>query len=875
MDIFLEARNLVSEPVIKKYFYSDDSFVSCREYFIKSPLRVDNHAGSFCVNLDTGYYIDNARSGVEGDFIDLVSKAFNLSLKDAAEKIVSENSGMIIEQKEKTEKPKYEPVLNIPKEAFELFDKHVNNKFIVEKIGKPVKAWRYIKDNQCWCVVARHEIEGKKNVKPYHFGNDNKWHSGNPLKKDYPPFNIDKIADNKKILIVEGEKCASVDVDGFAVISWVGGSSQILKTDWSVLSEREDVFFWPDNDEPGYKCALELKQKYPKIKILKCHDFPDKYDIVDAKKDGIDLQKFILESKEYGNMTVNNYIDENNIKAEENNENKNEIENAPFKFLGYEESKHYFIPNGFDIVRKFSAGSLSKSKLLELAPLAWWNREFPKNTKNALGADWDSAIDWVIQSSRRAGMFDKDLIRGAGFWREDDGSILINSGRKTHDKYGNDIKINSDYHYVKSSRQVDNYSGAIATKQESLDLFELFAAQNFESDYISACVLGWSLIAPLCGLLSWRPHIWITGASGMGKSYIIDNLVKPIVGKFQYNGSGENTAASFIRSLGNDSCPTVLDEVEVNAQKTKEGNANIYKLVELARNASSDSSAKKTLCGEDGSVGEYYYRTACCFGSVMPVISGNAQESRFIVCRLKSLPEEQNKLKYKITSEFIEKGVLNDTGKYRRKILQNIELFFEITEKFKIELGKKGVVKRISDNLAPIFAALMVIMESENIEKFVNLIVGNIFENHTAEEDDEDKVLTAIFDSKIMTDDRDIVAISELLQVCKEKSLAPEKHSKLLARNGIKFFDYNGLNCLAIVQKSSSISELLRNTHYIENYKEVLRRHPSLVKETHSVNISGLTKRCILLNWKKIEEKYFSIDSITEDEKDKILSEVL
>ena len=39
-----------------------------------------------------------------------------------------------------------------------------------------------------------------------------------------------------------------------------------------------------------------------------------------------------------------------------------------------------------------------------------------------------------------------------------------------------------------------------------------------------------------------------------------------------------------------------------------------------------------------------------------------------------------------------------------------------------LEVSNFGTVKRISDNLAPIFAALLVIMESDNIEKFVNLI---------------------------------------------------------------------------------------------------------------------------------------------------------
>ena len=40
----------------------------------------------------------------------------------------------------------------------------------------------------------------------------------------------------------------------------------------------------------------------------------------------------------------------------------------------------------------------------------------------------------------------------------------------------------------------------------------------FENDIGAVALAGWTTLAPICGALQWRPHVWLTGASGSGPS---------------------------------------------------------------------------------------------------------------------------------------------------------------------------------------------------------------------------------------------------------------------------------------------------------------------------------------------------------------------
>lgn len=105
-------------------------------------------------------------------------------------------------------------------------------------------------------------------------------------------YGLEKLHDNKTVLIVEGEKTADIAQQLFLemnVITWLGGSNSAHKVDWSDLKNKQ-VVIWPDNDAPGVKAAEIISEKLvalgnptEKIAIIDVKNLglPEKWDLAD------------------------------------------------------------------------------------------------------------------------------------------------------------------------------------------------------------------------------------------------------------------------------------------------------------------------------------------------------------------------------------------------------------------------------------------------------------------------------------------------------------------------------------------------------------------------------------------------------------------
>ena len=109
------------------------------------------------------------------------------------------------------------------------------------------------------------------------------------------PYRIETLAESVPVVIVEGEKCADALAglaEGFGVLSWLGGSGAVLRTDWDALAGRE-VILWPDADDPGREAMARLAGELDRIGAARVRmidpeeDRPDGWDVADAiGKDG-------------------------------------------------------------------------------------------------------------------------------------------------------------------------------------------------------------------------------------------------------------------------------------------------------------------------------------------------------------------------------------------------------------------------------------------------------------------------------------------------------------------------------------------------------------------------------------------------------------
>ncbi len=284
-DIFIKARQSINPQIIESLF--PGGRWKGKEYSIRSPLRNDENVGSFSINNE-GLFFDFASNDC-GDFIDLVTKSRNVDKVEAARIIITASSGFIetthsiCKVKASSSSQIIETIPSIPEDIIVSFRPNGSS-----------GVWVYRnQDGKAWSIVIRYdESTSEKKVIPYHFdGKELK--TGNPLKENRPLFNMDKLTGNDlPVLIVEGEKCASIVVDGYISTTWIGGCLAVDKSDFAILKDRR-VIIWPDADDPGTLAAKKIKTNVPHAEILQVEGRPKGWDIADAVAEEINPMNFI------------------------------------------------------------------------------------------------------------------------------------------------------------------------------------------------------------------------------------------------------------------------------------------------------------------------------------------------------------------------------------------------------------------------------------------------------------------------------------------------------------------------------------------------------------------------------------------------------
>ena len=246
-DVFRRARGAITRGFIESEFSAPDASWKGSEYWTRNPIRPDNAVGSFSINQD-GRFHDFA-TGESGDCIDLIAQRDGIAPIEAARRLAGETpreTPRPAPQAAKT--PPRATVRPIPEEALADLTRAAQ----ATGIGKVQGEWLYqdAAGAPLFAVVRFEQPQGKT-IRPLHW-NGAAWQVGQPLERDRPLFNLPAILADPAapILIVEGERCASVEVQSYIVTTWSGGAAAVDRPDWAPLRARA-VVVWADADEPG------------------------------------------------------------------------------------------------------------------------------------------------------------------------------------------------------------------------------------------------------------------------------------------------------------------------------------------------------------------------------------------------------------------------------------------------------------------------------------------------------------------------------------------------------------------------------------------------------------------------------------------------
>lgn len=301
-----------------------------------------------------------------------------------------------------------------------------------------------------------------------------------------------------------------------------------------------------------------------------------------------------------------------------------EAEDTEFQALGYDHDSCFYLPRGRKQVIELRAEQHTKLHLLKLAPLQHWEQ----NYANRKGVEWDMAANALMQKSQEAGIYDPGRVRGRGAWWDED--------RQTCVLHVGDALVIGDRReavaHAPGARYV--YEAAPPIEVDVDELLDVESANTvmriselcpWEKPISARLFAGWTVVAPVCGALVWRPHVWLTGGAGTGKSTIMDSILRPLLGDIGLAVQSETTEAGIRQTLGQDARPVTFDEIDAEDPR---GLARIQNVLALARQASSEGGACIVKGSAGGTARAYRVRSCFAFSSIGVTIQHFADATR-------------------------------------------------------------------------------------------------------------------------------------------------------------------------------------------------------------------------------------------------------
>jgi putative DNA primase/helicase len=792
---------------------------------------------SFSVNTITGLWSDFAGTDKGGDMISLVACVRRCSQVEAA-KWLSHRLSIVTETK---------PV-KAPKQADEWVRVAAPDNLppLPQRVsGKPlVASWSYHHaDGTLAGYAVRGEDENGKAVLPLTWCRNTAtgavgWRFA-AMSEPRPLFNLTQLlASDAQILVVEGEKtavAASALFTHMGTTCWAGGCKALAKTDLGPLEGRT-VVYWPDNDAPGRAAAQEFASRVPHARIVTLPEgLPDGWDLADEIPEWLDPAALIAAA-----MEDHDEPDEIAPPAAP------EAPPAPFRCLGFAGDSFFFLPTAFGQVKSFTATELTEANLITLARPDWWRDTYPATDKDGVktgGTAWKNARNSLVWQCQEAGIFDAEIVRGRGCWLERDAVVIHTGSSLVRD--GETLPLTaSKWVYERALPLEDDLDCEPLTSVESAKLIALAKHLGWV-DPISAIYLsGFIYTSTICGALSWRPHVWVNGPRGVGKSYILNNLAATCMGQHALNMVGTTTEAGARQAIGKDARPVIMDEMEARNAIDHE---RIDKVITFARACSSDSNARLYKGTADQKGMSFIPRASFLFGSIgVPQLEA-ADASRIACLELKKNPPERFAIAKAIASDTVLDPLW--CAQLRKRARNNAATIAANARTFAAVLAQKMGDQRIGDQLGALVAGAYGLtsiapITKEAAKEWCDKQDWSKGEPQ-ADDADEARCLAHLMESLIPIETQPVVQrpVWEVIKGAKDR-VSPayaELCQDSLARVGLRA----DLDALAVACSHKWLAATFRTTAWGGKWGDMLARLPNAEKRNY--RIGGRQMKCVII----------------------------
>ena len=791
-----------------------------------------NGSGSWFCNQCGG----PKQSGGAGNGIDLLIRRTGWSFKEAAERI-EQHLGIA-----------KRPLSGKSKQSIDTPPTHGAEAF-----------WQYSPT----FIVCR--FPGKK-IRPL-------WWSGSRWEWKAPPaprplLNLDQLRTHTgTVLVVEGEKTADAAAKLFpkaVVTTWPSGCKAIDKADWSPLQGLR-IILWPDADTVGQQAMEQLAQRLLQLPVDRVQmvtppsGVTEGWDLADANWSAEEAAAFIK-----ANISQPLQL---HAEAEQPELPEPEPDDEPeipdldqglyFTPLGFDGDAYYYQPHSTGQVMRLSRSAHTSTNLVALAPLEYWKQL--SGTERG-GVDWTLAASTLFAICADLGVYNPDIIRGRGAWWDTSRPVLHLGDRiiVENKTYSTVKPFDSRYLYQRMSPLKGPGTAKPLTDTEALQICEL--AERFHWDVPASGLLlaGWVTLAPICGSLQWRPHVWLTAAAGSGKSAILDRYVAPLLADMGLIVAGNTTEAGLRQTLRSDALPVVFDEAESNE---KSDQIRMQNILSLARVASSESHATLLKGSPGGDVTRFNIRSMFLMSSIATALKQGADRSRFAQLTLRSptdLPKADRVAHWEALDGDLDRYITPDTP--LRLIARTVALIPIIRKSVRVfsrVAAERFDSQRLGDQYGTLLAGAWSLMSSEppTDQQARDLIDQNNWEPYSqaTEVPDELRCIHRILQHQVRveTDEKTYTrTLGELVEIAihyrMDRDITVRQSAEVLGRHGLKVMIEQ--KQLLVSNTAEALATILKDTAWSHSWATVLGRLQGATKAgTVRFNGAGAVSRAVAL----------------------------
>ena len=379
----------------------------------------------------------------------------------------------------------------------------------------------------------------------------------------------------------------------------------------------------------------------------------------------------------------------------------------PFQCLGHDRGRFFVYTTEGRQVLSLSAKDLSShGELMKLGRLAWFEANYPG--REAFNAR--QAANEIMRACYKQGVFSPDVLRGRGVWLDDGRRVVHLGDRLLVDGIPTRLENHQSASIYEQASPLDVTLGVPLSDAEGAAILrtcQALALENPERD--GALLAGWIVSAMIGGALHWRPHLWMLGEAGGGKTWTMDNLVRPMLGPLAVVLQGKTTEAGIRGKLGYDARPVLFDEAETQSDMDR---ARMQQAIDLARQASSDDSGAIVKGTKDGGARSYVMRASFLFSSINAGLTQSADESRFATISLTGGSADQfANLKASHAAAMVE----NVNGRLLARVLAMVPTIRANADRLAEAIARTGAGRRAGDTIGTLIACQMALESGEQL----------------------------------------------------------------------------------------------------------------------------------------------------------------